>query len=102
MITALEEFVHLQPPTGTTLETDNSPAHDILKAQGLMQCSKAFDVRYHWLKDHVARRQFNLYWAPGKLNRADYCTKHHPPSYHKIMIPLFLQKPQVNALTAHM
>ena len=101
MITALEELGHPQPPTGTPLETDNSTAHDILKAQVRMKRSKAFDMRYHWLKDRVARRQFNLYWAPGKLNRADYCTKHHPPSHHKLMRPLFLQKPQVNALTTH-
>ena len=103
MITALEELGHPQPPTGTPLETDNSTAHDILKAQVPMKRSKAFDMRYHWLKDRVARREFNLYWAPGKLNRADdYCTKHRPPSHHKIMRPRFLQKPQVNALTTHM
>ena len=51
MITALEELGHPQPPPGTPLETDNSAAHDILKAQVRMKRSKAFDMRYHWLKD---------------------------------------------------
>ena len=60
-----------------------------------MKCSKAFDMRYHWLKDGVARGQFNLYWmGPGKLNGADYCTKHYPLSHHKLMRSLYLQQPQ--------
>jgi hypothetical protein len=72
MITALEEMGHKQPLTGNRLETDNSTATGILKAQVRMKRSKAFDMRYHWLKDRIARKQFNLYWAPGKANRADY------------------------------
>ena len=48
-----------------------------------MKRSKAFDIRYHWLKDRIAQKQFQLYWAPGKLNKADYYTKHFPPAHHK-------------------
>jgi hypothetical protein len=102
MITALEEMGHKQPLTGTPLETDNSTADGVLKAQVRMKRSKAFDMRYHWLKDRIARKQFNLCWAPGKANRADYFSKHHPPSHHKIMRPQCLQRPQGNALTTHM
>jgi hypothetical protein len=102
IITALEEMGHPQPPTGNPLETDNSTAHDILKAQVRMKRSKAFDMRYHWLKDRIARGQFNLYWGPGNLNRADYFTKHHPPSHHRIMRSVYLQRSQANALTTHM
>jgi hypothetical protein len=80
---ALEEMGHPQPPTGTPLETDNSTAHDILTATVRMKRSKAFDMRYHWLKDRIAQKQFNLYWAPGKLNKADYYTKHFPPAHHQ-------------------
>jgi hypothetical protein len=54
IITALEEMGHKQPITGTPIETDNSTAHDILKAQVRMKRSKAFDMRYHWLKDRIA------------------------------------------------
>ena len=102
MITALEEMGHKQPLAGNPLETDNSTADGILKAQVRMKGSKAFDMRHHWLKDRVARKQFNLYWAPGKANRADYYSKHHPPSHHKIMRPQHLQRPQGNALMTHM
>jgi hypothetical protein len=68
MTTALEEMGHKQPLTGAPLETNNSTADGILKAQARMKRSKAFDMRYHWLKDRIARKQFNLCWAPGKAN----------------------------------
>jgi hypothetical protein len=102
MMTALEEMGHKQPLTGDPLETDNSTADGVLKAQARMKRSKAFDMRYHWLKDRIARKQFNLCWAPGKANRADYFSKHHPPSHHKMMRPQCLQRPQGNALPTHM
>jgi hypothetical protein len=103
---ALEEMGHPQPTTGTPLETDNSTAHDILTATVRMKRSKAFDMRYHWLKDRIAQKQFNLYWAPGKLNKADYYTKHFPPSHHQAerYQPGRLQAPThlVNLLTSHL
>ena len=83
MITALHEMGHPQPPTGTPLETDNATAHGILHAQVRMRKSKAFDMRYHWLKDRIAQRQFNLYWKKGATNAADYFSKHHPPAHHR-------------------
>jgi hypothetical protein len=82
IITALKEMGHKQPLTGTPLETDDSTAHDILKAQVRMKLSKDFDMQCHWSKDRIAQLQFNLCWAPGKKNRADCFTKHHPPSHH--------------------
>ena len=85
IITALQEMGHPQPSTGTPLETDNSTALGILTAQVRMKRSKAFDMRYHWLRDRIAQKQFNLYWKAGKTNDADYYTKHFPPSYHKLM-----------------
>jgi hypothetical protein len=93
--TALEEMGHAQPLTGTPLETDNSTAHDILKAQVRMKRSKAFDMRYHWLKDRIAQLHFDLYWAPGRLNRVDYFSKHHPPAHHKAMRYQYLQRPPI-------
>lgn len=106
IITALEEMGHPQPTTGTPLETDNSTAHDILKTQVRMKRSKAFDMRYHWLKDRISQSQFNLYWAPGKQNKADYYTKHFPPSHHKLerYSRWRLQRPlpDINALPSHL
>jgi hypothetical protein len=63
-----------------------------------MKKSKAFDMRYHWLKDRIAQKEFNLYWSPGKTNSADYFSKHHPPAHHKLMRSQYLQR----ALAAHL
>jgi hypothetical protein len=93
IITALEEMGHKQPATGTPLETNNSTAIGILRAQVRMKRSKAFDMRYHWLKDRIKQKQFNLYWAPGKTNSANYFSKHHPPAHHKLMRYTYLQRP---------
>ena len=92
MRTALAEMGHPQPPNGTPLETDNATAHGILHAQVRMKKSKAFDMRYHWLKDRISQKQFNLYWRPGKTNSADYFSKHHPPAHHKLMRYQYLQR----------
>ena len=96
ILTALDEMGHKQPTTGTPLETDNSTAHAILKAQVRMKRSKAFDMRYHWLKHRIAISQFNLQWARGKHNTADYYSKHHPPSHHQSerYNPWRLQRPK--------
>jgi hypothetical protein len=80
IITALEEMGHPQPATGTPLETDNSTAHNILKAHQASMKRSGFDMHYHWLKDCIAQSQFNIYWAPIKSNKADYCTKHFSPA----------------------
>jgi hypothetical protein len=90
MITALQEMGHPQLPTGTPLETDNSTANGILHANVRLKRSKAFDMRYFWLRDRVNQKQFNLYWRRGSDNSADYFSKHHSPQHHKNMRPLYL------------
>jgi hypothetical protein len=45
--------------------------------------TKAMDMRFHWLRDRECQRQFRIYWRPGKLNYADYWTKHHPAKHHQ-------------------
>jgi hypothetical protein len=97
MITALEEMGHAQPSVDTPIETDNSTAHGILHAHVRLKKSKAFDMRYNWLKDRIAQKQFHLYWAPGKLNSALYFSKHHPPAHHKPMRSRYRQR----ALAVH-
>jgi hypothetical protein len=83
MIATLEEMGHKQPSTGTPFETDNSCAHGILNSKMRQKLSKAFDMRYRWMKDHIKQKQYDLQWPPGKDNRANYFTKHFPPWHHK-------------------
>ena len=47
-------------------------------------------MRFHWLKDRIAQKQFSANWAPGKENLADYTTKFHIPAHHRQMRPIQL------------
>ncbi len=92
IIAMLEELGHKQPDTGSPLETDNKTAHGILNSKMHQKLSKSFDMCYWWMKDHIKKGQFNLLWAPGKLNLANYFTKHQPPWHHRKMQYKYLQK----------
>ena len=93
---ALEFLGHPQPPT--PIQTDNSCAEGIVN-DTVKQCrSKAIDMRFYWVRDRVRQNQFKIYWKRGQDNYADYYTKHHPPSHHQKMRPLYLHQESANAL----
>ena len=77
----LEEMGHTQPPT--PLQTDNSMADGVVNGKIQPKRTKAMDMRFHWLRDRECQEQFRIYWRPGKLNYADYWTKHHPEKHHQ-------------------
>jgi len=77
----LEELGHTQPPT--PLQTDNTMADAVINDKIQPKRTKAMDMRFHWLRDCGCQQQFRIYWRPGKLNYADYWTKHHPESHHR-------------------
>ena len=52
--------------------------------------TKAMDMCFHWLSDRECQEQFRIYWRPGKLNYADYWTKHHAALHHKNIRKEFL------------
>ena len=79
----LEELGHKQPPT--PLQTDNSMAEAVTNGKVQPKRTKAMDMRFHWLRDRECQQQFRIYWRPGKLNYADYWTKHHPTKHHQQM-----------------
>ena len=78
---ALEELGHPQPPT--PVKTDNATALGYIESNIRQKRSKSWDMRYHWLRDRDARKQFRYYWAPGSDNWGDYFTKHHSPAVHR-------------------
>ena len=88
----LRELGHPQPKKGTPLFNDNSTATGILTSSLRQKFSKAFDMRFHWLRDRIKQHQFQLFWRKGSVNMADYFTKHHPPWHHKIMRYRYLHK----------
>jgi hypothetical protein len=84
----LEELGHPQPPT--PLQTDNSTASGISNDTVKQKWSKAIDMRFYWIRDRVRQKQFYIYWKKGILNKADYFTKHHPPSHHQAIRSSYL------------
>jgi hypothetical protein len=48
------------------------------------------DMRFYWIRDRVRQGQFHVYWKPGKQNKADYFTKHHPITHHRAIRSTYL------------
>ena len=79
---------HPQPLT--PVQVENSTAVGFCNDKIKHRCSKAIDMRFHWVKDRVKQGQVVIYWPPGSQNElADYVTKHHPASHHIEMRPQF-------------
>ncbi len=95
----LEEMGHKQPET--PIQVDNSTAVGVANSNIQPRRTKAMDMRFHWLQDREAQKQFKFYWRPGTQNLADYWTKHHCAAHHKEMRSKFLTpRDVVDALRA--
>ena len=79
---------HPQPPTAVV--TDNSTAHGIANNNLKLKQSKTMDMRFFWVRDRVKQNHFKIHWEKGKVNRADYFTKHHSAAHHKRTRPLYI------------
>jgi hypothetical protein len=90
----LEEMGFPQP--ATPIQTDNNTACGIANDTVKQKRSKSIDMRFYWVRDRVKQGQFFIYWKKGSTNKADYFTKHHPPSHHIKMRPTILHSPSHN------
>ena len=54
----LEVLKHPQPKEGVRIVTDNSTAAGIANDTVKQKRSKAFDMRYYWIRDRAAQGQF--------------------------------------------
>ena len=97
---ALEEMQWPQPPTLITV--DNSTAAGLARDTIKANKSRAMDMRLHWIQDRAQQRQFNVTWAPGKLNKADYFTKLHAPIHHRRMRFVYLHPPASPTSPTHL
>ena len=77
----LKDLGHPQP--ATPIQTDNAMAEGVINSKVQPKCTKVMDMHFHWLCDCECQDQFQFYWRPGKLNYADYWTKHHPAAHHQ-------------------
>ena len=85
----LNNLKHKQPPT--PIQTDNETAEGFVHDNIKRNQSKSMDMRFYWLRDRSQQKQFNIYWQPGKINLADYFSKHHPAKYHTAIRTTYLQ-----------
>ena len=76
----LDELGYKQPPT--PLQIDNSMADGEVNVKIQPKLTKAMDMRFHCIRDREYQEQFCIYWRPGKLNYANYWTKHHAATHH--------------------
>jgi hypothetical protein len=86
----LTEMGH--PQLRTPIETDNIMAEGVINNIIQPKRTKAMDMWYQLLQDCKTQGQFKIYWQPGKMNLADYFTKHHPPAHHINVRAEFLTK----------
>ncbi len=88
LCTTLARMGHPQP--ATPLQTDNKVTEGIVN-DCIKQCqSKAIDMHFYWVHNHVWQGHFQIHWKKGSKNLADYFTKHHAPAHHKEMCPTYL------------
>jgi hypothetical protein len=66
----------------TEITSDNACAVGVVNNAVKQRRSKAFDMRYHWIRDRVGQGHFKIVWGPGAENRADFVTKNHPVHHH--------------------
>ena len=97
---ALEEMQWPQPPTPITVDNSTAAglAWDTIKANK----SRAIDMRLHWIQDRAQQRQFQVTWAPGKLNKADYFTLMHAPIHDRRMQFVYLHPTASPTSPAHL
>jgi hypothetical protein len=86
--TTLESMGH--PQQATPIQTDNACASGIANDTVKQRRSKAIDMRFYWIKDRVQQGQFLVHWRRGTDNLADYFTKHHSPTHHRLMRSRYL------------
>ena len=86
--TALKEMGWPQPPSHITVNNSTTAglAQDTIKDNK----SCAMGMQLHWIQDCAQQQQFNVVWALGAINKADYFTKLHAPIIHHHMRPVYL------------
>ena len=77
----LQEMRHPQLPT--PIQVNNVVAAGFADQTIKQKRSKLFDMRFYWLQDRLNKKQFLIYWKPGKQDLADYFTKFYPPQQIK-------------------
>ena len=92
--TTLEELAHPRPPT--PIQTDNSTASGITNDTIKQKQSKAINMHFYWVCNHIPQKKFHIFWCKGSANKADYFTKHHSSFHHQQVRSTYLHEPHSN------
>jgi hypothetical protein len=84
----LQEMGYQQP--AAPMQTNNSMACSIANSNIKQQRSQAIDMRFYWVRNWQQQGHFNIVWAPGSDNLANYFTKHFPARHHQAMCPIYV------------
>ena len=76
----------------TRLKTDNATANSFVHASMRTKRSKAWDMRYNWLRQEDINKIIKIFWDKGSNNDAEYFTKHHSLAHHRQTRPRYIQK----------
>jgi hypothetical protein len=90
-ITAREMIPHCQtliamdwPQSKSPIQMDNSTAAGVTNKTTVPCRSKMTDMQFWCLHCCASLDQIHYYWDAGAKNWANYLTKHHPDTYHKV------------------
>ena len=85
----LKEMGYKQVPT--TIFVDNNTTSGICNSTIKRQRSRAMNNQYFWLIDQVNFNTYQIKWAPGLENMADYFTNVFAAAHHSDVRPFYVQ-----------
>jgi hypothetical protein len=89
--TVLLALGYAQPPT--IMLCDNTCAVGLATDTVKARRSKSIDMRFHWVRDRVQQKHFDVQWRPGANNLADFFTKPLPVHQHQAIMPFLVHTP---------
>ena len=81
------------PQDPTIILCDNKCAVGIADDTIKPKRTKSIDMRFHWIRDRIAQKQFIVTWRKGAHNLADFFTKPLPVHVHQSIMPLLVHIP---------
>jgi hypothetical protein len=82
------------PQQATPILSDNSFATNLANDAVKQKRSKAIDMRWHWIRERVRNKHFEISWTPGTTNIADFFTKALPVSKFNIYKKQIIHSPE--------
>ena len=73
--------------------TDNKCAVGVASDTVTPKKTKSIDMQFHWIRDRVRQKQFNVTWRQGAHNLADFFTEAPPVHLHRTLMPFLVSIP---------